>query len=248
MTSLQIALIAGGGALALIAVAVTVFAWRGETSLIAMAETETLSTTEVLERYLRARGGGQTFGEAVEVVGTVECDAPLQAPYSDKLCVAYDYVVNEESEQQIRGLGGRKGREVEFTSVNLDDRRVPRFYVRDGSGRVAVAPAGAQLDLKETVARYEEYSNLRGNEREIWREERALLLGEQVYVLGYLLDDGGQPVIGRHPLHPERRFLVSYRDERAFAGAMRRRAYGLYLAGGLSLGGAMALVAAAFLI
>jgi E3 Ubiquitin ligase len=155
-------------------------------------------------------------------------------------------VISEESERRVGGYGRRRGREVEHESVDLQDRRVPRFFVHDATGKIAVDTAGASLDLLETVARYEAYTGLRGSEREIWREERALPLGNRVYVLGYLGTDGDTPVIGRHPDDPGRRFLISYRDERALAGSLRLRAYGLYLAGGLSLGGAAALLAAAF--
>lgn len=248
MTTLDIALIGGGCALVLVAILTTLFAWRGESNLIAMRDAPTLSVAEVAERHRWATHGVQPFGAAVEVVGTIECDAPLQAPYSEKLCVAYDYVVNEESERHIGRRGMRRGREIEHHSTDLQDQRVPRFYIHDATGRLAVDTAGARLDLLETVARYEEFAGLHGSEREIWREERALLLGHRAYVLGYVADDGGQPVLRGHPRDAARRVLVSYRDERSFAAAVRGRAYALYLAGGLSLGGAAALLAAAYLI
>lgn len=243
MIPLDIALIGGGLALIVIAVLATAFAWRGESSLLAMRDAPTLSVAEVAEQHRRAQ-----HGAAVEVVGTVECDSPLQAPYSEQLCVAYDYVVTEESERHIARRGLRPPREIEHHSTDLQDRRVPRFYVHDASGRIAVDTAGAQFDLLETVMRYEEFVGLRGSEREIWREERALLLGHRVYVLGYIADDGGRPVLRCHPSNPARRLLVSHRDEQTFTAAVRRRAYGLYLAGGLSLGGAVALLVAAYLV
>lgn len=80
-----------------------------------------------------------------------------------------------------------------------------------------------------------------GSEREIWREERALPVGHHVYVLGYLRDEGGAPLIGADP-RGRGRFLISYRDERGLAGSLRRRAYTLYLAGGLSAGAAVCLL------
>lgn len=248
MTPLDIALVGGGCLLLIMALLATAFAWRGESNLIAMRDAPTLSVADVHERHRWATHGVQPFGAAVEVVGTIECDSPLQAPYSEKLCVAYDYVVSEESERRIAGRGLRPAREVEHHSTGLDDRRVPRFYVHDATGRIAVDTHGARLDLLETVARYEEYAGLHGSEREVWREERALLLGHRAYVLGYVADDGGQPVLRGHPRDAGRPVLVSHRDERAFASSMRRRAYGLYLAGGLGLGGALALLVAAYLI
>lgn len=240
MSTLAIALVAWGCLLALIAVAAAAFAWRIESSLLAMRETPTLSVAVIAERYRWAVHGAAAFGQPVEIVGTIECDAPIQAPYSETLCVAYDYAVSEESEQIIGRPGSRRAREFEFGGHDVQRRHVPRFFVRDASGRVAVDPEGARLDLVETVARFESYSGLGGSEREIWREERALPLGNRVFVLGYLGNDGGSPIIGRHPTDAARRFIISHRDERALSSQVRTRAYALYLGALLSAAGAVA--------
>lgn len=240
MSTLDIILIVGGGALTLLALLAATVAWRGEGSLVAMREAPTLSAAEVAERFRWATHGAAPFGQPVEVVGTIECDAPLQAPYSETLCVAYDYNVTEESEQIIGRPGSRHARELEYGGHDAQGRRVARFYVHDATGRVAVDPAGAQIDLVETVARYEEYTGLGGREREIWREERALPLGNRVFVLGYLGNDGGAPVIGRHPGHPGRRFIISHHDERALRFRVGTRAYGLYFGAVLAVAGAAA--------
>lgn len=248
MTTLQLVLAVGSCLLALIALVSIVVAWHSETNLLAMRETPTLSVAAVLERYRAALSGAVRFGEPVEVVGTIECDTPLQAPYSETRCIAYDYSVSEEHEQPL-GVRGRRGSyEIETNNFDQHDRRVPHFYVRDASGRIAVDPADAQIDMLETVARYEAYTGLRGSERQIWREERALPLGNRVYVLGYLGNSHGEPTLMRHPLQPGRRFLISHRDERSLASRTRWRSYGLYLAGGLSGGGAAALLVAAYLL
>jgi hypothetical protein len=249
MMPLDIALFAGAAAVFLAAVVAAVVAWRGEGSLLAMGDAPTLSIAEAIERQRRIRSGALPFGDAVEVVGSVECDTPLRAPYSEQLCLAYDYNVSEEHEQRVGGRRGlSRGRELETHAFDAQGRRVPRFYVRDTTGRIAVETAGATLDMLETVARYEEYTGLGGREREIWREERALPLDRPVYVLGYLGDLGGEPALMRHPLHKGRRFIISYRDERALGAATRRRAYGLYLASGLGLGASAALIALALIV
>jgi hypothetical protein len=175
------------------------------------------------------------------VVGTVECDTVLQAPYTGTRCVAYDCQMTEERETHVGGGRHGRRREIETHGYDSHDSRVPRFYVRDASGVVAVDTSGAALDLKETLARYEEYTGMGGSEREIWREERALPVGHQVYVLGYLGDEGGAPLIGPDPRR-RGRFLISYRDERGLARSLRRRAYTLYLAGGLSAGAAVSML------
>jgi hypothetical protein len=224
-------------------------AWRGEGSVIAIRETETLSVAEVAAQHRLGR-----LGRAVEVVGTIECDAPLRAPYSEALCVAYDYAVSEDKERLGYGarygvshqhsLGDRRGQRLIAHDFDQHDSRVPRFYVRDSSGRIAVDTAGARIDLLETVARYESYTGGEANvERQIWREERALPLGNRAYILAYLATDGGEPVLMRHPVDHGRRFIISHRDEQTLLRSTRLRAYGLYLLSGLALGGALLLAA-----
>jgi hypothetical protein len=233
--------------LALAGMIAAIIAWHSEGSIIDIRETTTMSVAEVTSRH-RTR----QLGQLVEVVGTIECDSPLRAPYSEALCVAYDYSVTEDKERL--GYGGSLGvdRQHSLTakrgqhnighSFDLHDNRVPRFYVRDASGRIAVDTAGAQIDLLETVARFESYTGAELNvERQIWREERALPLGNRVYVLAALADDGGEPVLMRHPVDRARRFIISHRDERALLNSTRMRAYGLYLFSGLALGGALLL-------
>ncbi|MBX0326279.1 E3 ubiquitin ligase family protein [Oscillochloris sp. ZM17-4] len=236
-------------ALALAGIVAAAFAWRGEGSILAMRETETMSVAEVAARHRAGR-----LGQLVEVVGTIECDSPLRAPYSEALCVAYDYSVTEDKERL--GYGGPLGANRQHSMIHqrgqrnvghtfdLHDSRVPRFYVRDASGRMAVDTAGARIDLLETVARFESYTGAELNvERQIWREERALPLGNRVYILACLADDGGEPVLMRHPVDRARRFIISHRDERTLLRSTRLRTYGLYLFSGLSIGGALLLAA-----
>lgn len=235
MPILTLIFIVAGLILLIAAVICAILAWRGESSLLMISDTPTSSVREV--QLLHAQG---RFGEPVEVIGTIECDTPLRAPYSETLCVAYEYAVNEEQERHT-GRYRRRRREIELNSFDLSESRVSRCFVRDSSGRIAVDTAGAAIDMLETVARYESYTGLRGYEHEIWREEHAIPLSQRVYILGYLGSDQGEPVIMRHPLDPGRRFLISHRDEGALQAHTRRRSYLLYLAAGLSLGVAVLL-------
>ncbi len=248
MSALEIALLAGGALLTLAALVATAVAWHGEGRLLAMRDAPTLSAAEAAARHQRASYGAAPLGQALEVVGTIECDAPLRAPYSETLCVAYDYQVSEERELIIGRPGSRRARELELGGRDVQGARAPRFYVRDASGRIAVDPAGAQLDMIETVARYEAYTGLGGSEREIWREERALPLGNRVFVLGYLGNDGGAPIIGRHPGARGRPFIISHRGEGALRARVSLRSYGLYLGAVVSLAGAGACFVGAYLL
>lgn len=247
MPNLQLLLIIAGALFALGACVAASFGWRIEGRLATMREVATASAAELVAAHARALAGATPFGQPAELVGTIECDGPLQAPYSGTLCVAYSYAVTEANERMI-GQPGKGGREFEFGGHDSQSRHVPRFYVRDATGRVAVDPAGATLDLVETVARYEAYSGLPGNEREIWREERALPLGNRVYVLGFLGDDGGAPILGRHPLARGGDFMISHRAEGALRIRTGMRAYGLYGAALVAAAAAAACLVGAALI
>ena len=237
--------------LAIAGVIAAIVAWRGEGSMIAIHETETLSVAEVVALHHAGR-----LGHAVEVMGTIECDTPpLRAPYSEALCVAYSYTVSEDQERQgytTHGYGAnqqmslvsQRGQQNIGHSLDHQDNYVPRFYVRDSTGRIAVDPAGASLDMPETVARYESYTSADLDvERQIWREEHALPLGNRAYILAYVANDHGEPVLMRHPVDNTRRFIISHRDEQALLAHTRWRAYGLYLFSGISMGVALLLIA-----
>lgn len=240
MYYLTIGLVVLGFVLLLTAIIAIAVAWRREGRVLAMRDAPTLSAAELLDRHRTGMSGFSQLGEAVEVVGTIECEHPIAAPFSETVCVAYHYRVNESNDQLIPQVGGGNRREFAFSGLDDHERHVPRFYVRDGSGRIAIDPKGATFDLIETVARYEAYSGLAGSERQIWREEYVLPLGNRVYVLGYLLNDQEEATIGRHPLDQKRHFLISHRDEDALSGHVRTQAYMLYGGALLALGGAVA--------
>ncbi|NJN18124.1 MAG: hypothetical protein HC822_18590 [Oscillochloris sp.] len=240
---LNLILLGAGLLLMLVALVLAAIAWRGESGLLAMRDTPTFTAAEVAERHRWALHGTIDFGEPIELAGTIDCDEMLLAPFSGTRCIAYDSAMHEERETHVGRDHYGRPIERETSGRDMHDRQVSRFYIVDSSdSRIAVDLRGAGLDMKETLARYESYTGMGGSEREIWREERAIPVGEPGYVLGYLRDDNGVPVIGADPTGKNRRFLISYRNEKALSGSLRRRAYSLYLAGGLSLGGAAVLI------
>ena len=107
--------------------------------------------------------------------------------------------------------------------------------MRDASGRVLVDPTNAELDLQAIDERYEVVtSSLGDSERRTRREEKALPLGQPVYVLGYMAERQGQPVIQRHPSDSSKKFLISYRSEQELTSANKWRAALLYFVTGIS--------------
>jgi hypothetical protein len=69
-----------------------------------------------------------------------------------------------------------------------------------------------------------------------------------VYVLGYLGERQGQPVIQRHPSGPAKKFLISYRDEQELTSANRRQASIAYFITGISGSLGLVLLAWEFLL
>ena len=63
-----------------------------------------------------------------------------------------------------------------------------------------------------------------GSERRAWHTEKGLPVGQQVYVLGYMSEQGGQPVLRCHPRDCDKKFIISYRSEQDLTRATNRRA------------------------
>ena len=241
MTGIAIVCIVGGATLLLGALICAALAWRREGGAEAISATRSSSAAEIAVQHRQALGGGGArFGQAVEISGVIECDTPLFAPRTSTACAAYSYTTEQEYEREYRtrGLGGygRHSHAIEYEGLDHDGQRVARFWVRDSSGRVLVDPSGAALDLQESESRLEIFTDGLGGEREAWHHERCLPLGHPVYVLGYLANQSGEPLIARHTLAKGRPFLISYRNERSLLGLARAGAYGLYLVAGVGSG------------
>jgi hypothetical protein len=234
MTSFDLVLLCAGGVLLLGAVICLLVATRGEGKLLAIQDAPTTSAQDILA--IHRRNGA--YGQACEVSGVIECDASLSAPLSGQACVAYSHTLMWEEWGKPTMYGRQSGMgELVYRSggTEFDDRRASTFWVRDASGRVLVDPINAELDLQEIDQRYEVVtSSFGGSERRTRREERGLLLGRQVYVLGYLGERQGQPVLQRHPSDASRKFLISYRSEQELSRANRAQAAIYYFAAGIS--------------
>jgi hypothetical protein len=106
--------------------------------------------------------------------------------------------------------------------IAQNERRVP-FWVQDATGRLLVIPAGARVELEQTVDRFE--AGHAGGVERFWPwqpspgsgqrrtlghrlREEVLPLGRTVYILGTATDRTGSLVIGALPESHEP-FLVS---------------------------------------
>jgi hypothetical protein len=190
--------------------------------LKAMEETETYSVKHLRELHAQA---GEALAQPCEVKGTVECDQPFKASLSELMCALYVHKIvrkHEEYYVETDEEGRREGdwREVHQTMPSEEHRQ--SFWVRDSTGRVLVEPQGAELDLKETLERFEHGTGVQiGSSRTlgIMRTEYVLEDGAQCYVLGHATDQQGQLVIGQAPPGKRQNFLISHRTEEQLSWA-----------------------------
>lgn len=234
------------GILLLLAAAICLWVWRGRRArltAIGATETYTASLLSDIHRQVVMAVGADALAQRCEVAGAVEVDAPLLGKVSGKMCVAYSFTVNREYEEPVTETDsqGRTQTRVQRGSESLEsgDVRAP-FYVRDDTGRVLVDPAGAEIDWQPTADVFEQAHDpglARRRTLGIRRTEKALLVGERVYVLGHVVDRGGQPAIARGPAGD--RMIISRKSERQLIIETERSARNLLIAasvcGGLGL-------------
>jgi hypothetical protein len=234
-------LIIAGAALLLIALICAIVAWNSEGRLAAIREIPPSTAQDVLLRY---RHDGGAFGQPCEVSGVVECDASIDAPISGQPCAIVSHTVTwEEWGPPAFGKRDADGMALKGSSTEVNDRHVPTFWVRDPTGRVLVDPLTAEFDLQALDERYEVMTaSSGGSERRAWHTEKGLPVGHQVYVLGYMSEQNGQPVLRRHPRDRDRKFIISYRSEQELSRATNRRANLFYTLAALSGVGGILLV------
>jgi hypothetical protein len=243
LTTLNIIFFCAGGLLLIIAASCVTMALRGEKRLLAILDTPTSSAADIQAIY---RNNG-AHGQACEVAGVIECDDSLSGPLSGQACAAYSHTLTWEEWGRPGPFEKRSATSdlvYRTGGTEFDDRRAPTFWVRDASGRVQVDPLNAQLDLQAIDSRYEVVTSSYGDsERRTRREERGLPLGQQVYVLGYLGERQGQPVVQRHTSDTSKQFLISYRTEQTLTRTHRVRTAVSYFVGGISGSAGLLLIA-----
>jgi hypothetical protein len=243
MTIPNLVLLILGAVLLLVATFCVIAALRGEDRLLAILDTPTSSAQDI---YAIHRNNG-AYGQACEVTGVIECDAALSGPLSGQACVAYSHMLTWEEWGKPGMFEKRSGTSdlvYRTGGTEFDDRRAPSFWVRDASGRVQVDPINAELDLQLIDSNYEVLTSGYGDsERRTRREEKGLPLGQPVYVLGYLGERQGQPIIQRHAANPAKKFLISYRSEQALTRSSRLRTAVFYFFAGISGSAGVLLIA-----
>ncbi len=208
---------------------------RAKLEALSGAQTYTVQLAHDVHQRVVENLGTEALQQVCDITGTIECDEPLTGPLSEKPCIAYSYRKVRDVEEEVppeaddeadeKGSKGasddtkpaepRTRRSTE--TVESRDEQVEFFWLRDDSGRVLVSPKGADLELEETGTHEEGADEPPAEGRRVLgyrTTERALTVGQQVYILGCVVDLQDQPLIGRHPTDSDQAFLISWRTER----------------------------------
>lgn len=230
------------GVVFIVAGAVCFYLKRSEEgTLMALSLTETYEVAKLkqLSQEINAEIGKGSFKQLVEVRGKIECDSPLCADISKEPCVYYKCNVRAEYEEeyfeedpQTKNRVRKIRKEYETLS---DINRDTYFYVNDGTGKIKINPAGAEIDCIKSVDRFEPATSFSGSRLSIGDffldlgndflrsyERRRILgyhiteelfsLNKNVFVLGEISDSMGELMIGRST-EKNGRFIITNKSE-----------------------------------
>lgn len=220
-----------GGLLILVAVGALVYAHFARRAARRLTATETLTCGDVdaLAKGVAGEVGAGSFSQRCEVVGTAEPGPAgvIKAPESGADAVWHRTTVTRHfrERQRVQRDGKTVDEWVSRSETVSDLTSEAPFAVRDDSGTVLVAPAGADVDAPERVVdrseRQADASSAAGavldalldtddrRDQRLEHEEWIIRPGARLYVHGEVSDHSGQLTFAEG----EGRFLISTRSE-----------------------------------
>lgn len=192
-----------------------------------MKSTEPINISDLrvsAEEIARELGPG-AFNQVCEVRGRLGSDAPVLAELSGRRCAMVRSKVVREWEEEREEYDPQQKRTVRRThrgsdTVSSNEQMAP-CWVEDGTGRLAVRLQGADVDLVQSVDRFEpgENASLLGrllgpNRRTLGYRytEELLPVDQEVYILGEVRDSEGELSM-RKPDAKDKRYLISTKSE-----------------------------------
>lgn len=139
-----------GVILLLVAVGLAFGARLQRAKRFAMQSTETALAKDLVElaNKVASEIGGGAFCERAEVKGRIGCDAPLTSELEKVQCVHYEMRVDQQYEEtywETDAQGRRQPRTRRGSERVAQNKRSVPFFVEDSSGRIEVAPDGADF-------------------------------------------------------------------------------------------------------
>lgn len=198
---------------------------------------------------LARRGEAGSLRFITEVKGRVGCDQPLIAELTETECVYYRMKVEWEYEEIFYEEEGddRREHKREEEEVLAERKEAVPFWIEDATGRIAIDPEGAELIAKQTLSRTDDDEGLPDEEIRMGRfvmeapwktsdeerrpkeyrfEEEAIPVGQEVYVLGEVVDSDGALRMQK-PMHGK--FIISTRREESLLREGKLTMLGLVL-------------------
>lgn len=178
-----------------------------------------------------AAGAARTSGVGkfrlyCEVNGSGGCVEPVRSRIKSEPCLYYETTVSREyDERDTQGFLHTR------TEVVFVDRRWSKFWVEDATGRIAVDPTGAEVEMVLVAEAY--VPSTTGSELTIGGftcalpgasghtlrysvAERILPAGRRLYVLGDVTDAGGELHVAA-PSEGGRHFIITLKTEKELA-------------------------------
>jgi hypothetical protein len=177
-------------------------------------------------------------GTVVKVAGTLRCQAPIAAEFSNTPCAYYKAEITREEVYYDRDSDGKERRNTRTLTVYSNSNNAA-CAVADASGMVGVDFKGATVEAMSSLDRYgAPYSgggvmgvlSAIGSSGDRYKES-ILAVDCPIYVLGEIHQGGliGAPVKGSH----NKTFVISHRSEEERVkdlGWTAKLAFGLMLA------------------
>ncbi|MGF1513516.1 MAG: GIDE domain-containing protein [Elainellaceae cyanobacterium] len=196
---------------------------------------------QLIDHVARELGPG-AYRERVALVGTIRCDAPLEAPLSKQACVYCRTVVKERYRDTATRGSKRSRRSQRRTRIISCDVIQTPFYLDDPSGQVRIDPDSFDVQGVTVVKRFEPASpggHARRSTLGYHYWEEILPLGTSVYVMGELTDEEPELSVAAPAAPPVG--IITHQSRQALVGkveqSIRRRevASGVLLAASLGV-------------
>jgi hypothetical protein len=208
---------------------------RAQDALLEIKATKTTTAKELgeLQQSIAAEIGPGGLAQITELKGDARCDSPLTSQLAGETCVWYRMTVQERYEEHYtetdsQGRTQQKTR-TGTTTVSDNTQAVP-FLLDDGTGSVKIEPAGASLEGRQVVDRYEPYQTggmgfqmgsfsfsfgMPSSGRRILGyqfQEHVIPVGAHLYVLGEAVDKDGVLRIQK-PQEKGKPYIISTKSE-----------------------------------
>ncbi|MFK8037634.1 MAG: GIDE domain-containing protein [Crocinitomicaceae bacterium] len=194
-------------------------------------ETNTKNLIENYESLTNSHGEGN-FNLYAKLYGKAYANEPIISEYSKKECVYYHIEVDREYEQletKTDSNGKTTQKWVRKNEVVLDkEHSASDFSIKNSNSSVRVNYSDADIDIPESFSTFEKEANQNGNGfsfagitfsntstiRTIGfrHVERAITVGQQLFVVGNANDSGGELIISR-PKEKNKPFIISTKTE-----------------------------------